>query len=90
MLNYTNILIGANPIKFKQNFVKIRYLYGNLLNIFNMAATRRLNAELVKKYSAIENISTDPIEKIRAQCLSRGASGIKGFGRYMYTVFIEW
>ncbi|KAK3090470.1 hypothetical protein FSP39_012128 [Pinctada imbricata] len=48
-----------------------------------MAATSRNNRELMqkcqKKLNSGENI--DPVERLRLQCLSRGASGIKGLGR---------
>ncbi|OAF70359.1 Calcyphosin [Intoshia linei] len=46
-----------------------------------MAATARLNQELKEKYTKISETSKDPIELLRAQCLCRGASGIKGLGR---------
>ncbi|XP_075265382.1 calcyphosin-like protein [Convolutriloba macropyga] len=46
-----------------------------------MAATSRHEAELKKK--ALEEVkkTNDPIEKIRWQCLSRGAAGIRDLGR---------
>lgn len=46
-----------------------------------MAATSRSNAELQRKAKLLEAKTTDPIEKLRLACLSRGASGIKGLGR---------
>lgn len=46
-----------------------------------MAATSRTNAELQRKAKTALNKATDPIEKLRLACLSRGASGIKGLGR---------
>lgn len=46
-----------------------------------MAATSRTNAELQRKAKSALNKATDPIEKLRLACLSRGASGIKGLGR---------
>ncbi len=46
-----------------------------------MAATSRMNRDLMQKsQKALKNAKT-PIEYLRAQCLSRGASGIKGLGR---------
>lgn len=46
-----------------------------------MAATARLNKELMAKYEKQKVLAKDPVELLRAHCLSRGASGIKGFGR---------
>lgn len=46
-----------------------------------MAATSRLNKELMAKMAKMKMTTTDPIEKLRASCLERGASGIKGLGR---------
>ena len=47
-----------------------------------MAATARLNRELKAKMAQKKKTTTDPVEKLRACCLERGASGIKGLGRY--------
>jgi len=47
-----------------------------------MAATARLNRELKAKMAKTKQTTTDPVEKLRACCLERGASGIKGLGRY--------
>ncbi|XP_021377255.1 calcyphosin-like protein isoform X3 [Mizuhopecten yessoensis] len=44
-------------------------------------ATERGNRELKQKCKANLAKTTDPVEKLRLQCLSRGASGIKGIGR---------
>eukprot|EP00052_Salpingoeca_macrocollata_P033347 m.8110 g.8110 ORF g.8110 m.8110 type:complete len:210 (+) comp5022_c0_seq1:186-815(+) len=45
-----------------------------------MAATHRSEGEM-KRYAAKQALTVkDPIEKLRFQCLSRGASGIKGIG----------
>ncbi|ESO00246.1 hypothetical protein HELRODRAFT_83340 [Helobdella robusta] len=46
-----------------------------------MAATKRMNKELVTKYSDLQLKSSDLIEILRAQCLSRGAAGIKGLAK---------
>ena len=46
-----------------------------------MAATSRTNAELKRKATSALEKASDPIEKLRLKCLSRGASGIKGLGR---------
>jgi len=47
-----------------------------------MAATARLNRELKAKMAKARKTTTDPVEMLRACCLERGASGIKGLGRY--------
>lgn len=46
-----------------------------------MAATSRQNRELKQKAQAQLQTAKDPLERLRLQCLSRGASGIKGLGR---------
>ena len=46
-----------------------------------MAATTRGENEMKAKAKKIAATTKDPIEKLRNQCLSRGASGIKGLGR---------
>ena len=46
-----------------------------------MAATHRHESELKKKALVEMQKATDPIEKIKWQCLSRGASGIRDLGR---------
>jgi len=47
-----------------------------------MAATARLNRELKAKMAQTKKTTKDPVEMLRACCLERGASGIKGLGRY--------
>lgn len=46
-----------------------------------MAATCRSNREMMLKYQKMKHSTKDPIEQLRAQCLCRGATGIKGLGR---------
>ncbi|XP_074640343.1 calcyphosin-like protein isoform X2 [Tubulanus polymorphus] len=46
-----------------------------------MAATERGNRELMQKSAEEAKNAKTPIEKLRCQCLSRGAHGIKGLGR---------
>jgi hypothetical protein len=46
-----------------------------------MADFSRQEKELKQKSAAAVDKTTDPIEKLRLKCLSRGASGIKGLGR---------
>lgn len=48
-----------------------------------MAATQRGERELKKKAEAQLKNTKDPLERLRLQCLARGASGIKGLGRYV-------
>lgn len=43
-----------------------------------MAATARLQKELEIKANYALATSTDPLERLRAACLKRGAQGIKG------------
>ena len=47
-----------------------------------MADTSRLEKDMKQKASQAIAKTTDPIEKLRLKCLARGASGIKGIGRY--------
>eukprot|EP00053_Salpingoeca_punica_P002499 m.38133 g.38133 ORF g.38133 m.38133 type:complete len:210 (+) comp11611_c0_seq1:75-704(+) len=46
-----------------------------------MAATQRSETEMKRKMAAVLQATKDPIEKLRCQCLSRGAAGIKGIAR---------
>lgn len=46
-----------------------------------MAATARMQNELRKRAEKNLETCTDPVEKLRNQCLARGANGIKGLGR---------
>ncbi|KAL3869503.1 hypothetical protein ACJMK2_042175 [Sinanodonta woodiana] len=46
-----------------------------------MAATDRQNNELKMKAKQQMMTAKDPLEKLRAACLMRGANGIKGFSR---------
>ena len=48
-----------------------------------MACTARLNKELKEKYEKAKKTAKTPIEYLRCQCLSRGAAGIKGLGRWV-------
>ncbi|KAI8429173.1 hypothetical protein MSG28_007711 [Choristoneura fumiferana] len=47
------------------------------------SATSRVEEELMQKSARALSGATDPLEKLRLLCLSRGASGIMGLGRYM-------
>ncbi|XP_052738665.1 calcyphosin-like protein isoform X2 [Bicyclus anynana] len=60
----------------------------NTLNIMNSVAlhrpqspSSRVDEELIQKSLRAINSTTDPLEKLRLLCLSRGASGIIGLGR---------
>ncbi|CAH0749491.1 unnamed protein product [Diatraea saccharalis] len=46
-----------------------------------MSATSRQEEELMQKSARALQSATDPLEKLRLLCLSRGASGIMGLGR---------
>ncbi|XP_039254914.1 calcyphosin-like protein [Styela clava] len=46
-----------------------------------MAGTARHDNEMAKKANHRLQSATDPIERLRLQCLARGSSGIKGLGR---------
>ena len=49
-----------------------------------MASTKRHEDDLKRNSEqALKKGVKDPIEALRLKCLSRGASGIKGIGRYM-------
>ncbi|XP_051790991.1 calcyphosin-like protein isoform X2 [Erpetoichthys calabaricus] len=46
-----------------------------------MAGTTRHDVELIQRSKQQLSQTTDPIERLRLQCLSRGSSGIKGLAR---------
>jgi hypothetical protein len=54
-----------------------------------MACTSRLNNELKQKAEKLKQTAKNPVELLRAHCLARGASGIKGLGRYISSVYIS-
>ena len=52
-----------------------------------MACTERHEREMSQKANrALQQGVKDPIELLRLQCLARGAAGIKGLGRFLYTI----
>jgi hypothetical protein len=52
-----------------------------------MAASARLQKELQVKAKQALQTTTDPVERLRAACLARGAQGIKGLGLYVFFIF---
>ena len=48
-----------------------------------MSTSARHDKELQIKAAKALKVSTDPIEILRARCLQRGATGIKGLARYV-------
>uniref|UniRef100_A0A914X615 EF-hand domain-containing protein n=1 Tax=Plectus sambesii TaxID=2011161 RepID=A0A914X615_9BILA len=49
--------------------------------LVHMAATVRTETEMKMDAKKRLRVTTDPLEKLRLQCLARGCSGIKGLGR---------
>jgi len=49
-----------------------------------MAASARLQKELKVKSQQALATATDPLERLRAACLARGAQGIKGLSMYVF------
>ena len=52
--------------------------------LFIMAASARLQKELAIKAKQTLAVAKDPLERLRAACLARGAQGIKGLSMYAY------
>ena len=48
------------------------------------SASSRVDEELIQKSTRALANTTDPLERLRLLCLSRGASGIVGIGRLVY------
>jgi hypothetical protein len=55
----------------------------------NMAASARQQKELQIKARQALATTTDPIERLRAACLARGAQGIKGLSMYDRIAFLS-
>ena len=52
-----------------------------------MAASARLQKELEIKSKQALATTKDPLERLRAACLARGAQGIKGLSMYVLVFF---
>ncbi|CAJ0958013.1 unnamed protein product, partial [Ranitomeya imitator] len=50
-------------------------------NYLKMAGTARHDREMAMQAKKDLSTCSDPVEKLRLQCLSRGSAGIKGLGR---------
>ena len=48
-----------------------------------MSSTTRHQKELEQKAKLALATTTDPLERLRAACLARGAQGIKGLSTYV-------
>ena len=57
------------------------YITAKIRNKLIMSGTARHDREMAIKAQKQLNSTSNPIEKLRLQCLSRGSSGIKGLGR---------
>ena len=53
-----------------------------------MAASARLQKELEMKSKQALATTKDPLERLRAACLARGAQGIKGLSMYVF-IFLK-
>ncbi len=53
---------------------------------FIMAASARLQKELEIKAKYALATTKDPLERLRAACLVRGAQGIKGLSMYVFFI----
>lgn len=51
--------------------------------VFQMSGTARHDQEMVIKAKIELSKTTDPLEKLRLQCLARGSAGIKGLARWV-------
>ena len=51
-----------------------------------MADTQQHEEELKRRCAEQEKTATDPAELLRLKCLKRGASGIKGLGRLVFSL----
>jgi calcyphosin len=52
-----------------------------------MTTGTRQEEEMMSKSKRQLTVTSEPLEKLRLQCLSRGATGILGLGRY--TLILE-
>lgn len=49
--------------------------------VFQMPGTARHDREMAIQAKRNLSKTTDPVERLRLQCLARGSAGIKGLGR---------
>lgn len=49
--------------------------------VFQMPGTARHDREMAIQAKKNLSKTTDPVERLRLQCLARGSAGIKGLGR---------
>ena len=54
-----------------------------------MAASARLQKELQLKANQVLATTKDPLERLRAACLARGAQGIKGLSMYVFFIALK-
>jgi hypothetical protein len=54
-----------------------------------MAASARLQKELQIKANHVLATTKDPLERLRAACLARGAQGIKGLSMYVFFIVVK-
>lgn len=83
-LTSSDEFLKVSPVDLPSSFAfcLVRASRRSQLSVCAMAATHRHEQELKQKSAAAASKATDPVEKLRLKCLSRGASGIKGLARY--------
>lgn len=89
-MNCSNFIKSASLHRSISRVVSSRYfvwpiiffLWTSWQTSWNMAATHRQEEDMKRKCKEAMANAKDPIEKLRLSCLSRGASGIKGIGRW--------
>ena len=59
----------------------LRLTFKSNVCLVDMALSPRDEAEFKQRSAQKLKVTTDPVERLRLACLSRGAHGIKGLGR---------